>query len=184
MLRKVLFFVSAIILVALGFLALSGQTKGHEVRVDDPRMAGLMSCMVKNICNIPRSVETISGIEVISLSYQESGEKVKILFKGQKVFGINVRMKDGRQVVVDDLDLDGLVDLVYIDEGDGQPVISFSTQDDSRVLESIMAQKVLHESLQSGWDNFVPDDIKDEIKRKLAPTATNPGSPDLERFKV
>jgi len=180
MLRKILFLVSILGLVILGTVAMSGNTKHTKVIVGDPRMAGLMSCMIADTCSIPRDVETISGVEVLSLSYQDDGENLKVLFKGRKVFGINVKMKDGRQVVVDDLDLDGLVDLVYIDEGNGQPVLSFSTQDDQRVLESIMAQKVLHESLQRGWNNFVPDDIK----RKLTPSTANPESPDSERFKV
>jgi len=174
MIRKVLFAISLLGLVILGTVALSGNTKNTKVIVGDPRMAGLMSCMVKDTCKSRRNVETLSEVEVMSLFTKYKGDDLKIMFKGRSIFGVNVKMADGRQLVVDDLNLDGLVDLVYIDDGKGV-VTSFRIKDEASRLESILAQQVLDEALQVGWDELVPDETKKEL---------TPESSDLDRFKT
>lgn len=178
MLRTILFWISTLTLIALGTVALSGHTKHTKVNIGDPRMAGLISCMVKDTCNSRRNVETLSGVEVLSLSTKYKDDDLKIMFKGRAIFGVNVKMSDGRQLVVDDLDLDGLVDLVYIDDGKGV-VTSFHIKDEASRLESLLAQQVLDEALQVGWDELVPDEIKNQLIT-LPPAK----SPDLDRFKT
>lgn len=180
MLRKILFLVPALVLIVLGAVALSGNAKHAKVKVGDPRMAGLMSCMVKDTCKTPRSTEIVPGAEILSLSYKDKDYDLKIMFKNRQVFGINVKTDDGKQVVVDDLDLDGLADLVYTDEGNGGPIAVFNTKDQQHVLESLLAQKLLHEALQVGWDNFVPDEIKNQLTTAPPPAKSS----DLDRFKT
>lgn len=178
MLRKISFIISLLVLFALGAVALSGgNAKSNEIIVTDSRIAGLMSCMVKKTCKSQVKYKKIteSDAEILILSYVHKDYDLEFLFNKSGMFGINVKTDDGKNIGVDDVNLDGIADFVYTNDN------AFSTEDQRHFEESVLAQEMFHEALQVGWDNFVPDDIK----AKLIPPTTKPAEyQELERFKT
>ncbi len=129
----------------------------YEEETIEDHLAGLMTCVVLDNCNIPTTKDSVSGLDFLGiyLKIPENNLKIKYMV-GNGVVIVVLVSDELNQVTLTDIDFDGNVDLVgIIKKGD----VSKPSNEDV-----VFWQKMYSKSLQMAWERVVPNEIKEALK--------------------
>jgi hypothetical protein len=177
MMKKALF--GAVVAGVVIGLFLAVTYKQDEIpsplKVDrDNVLAGLVTCLSTDTCQLKRAVEKVEGQEFVDVYYKVPGKNISIKYmmeKGKPALTVVIIIDAENHLTVSDLKLSGFADVVAATEK-GQTTV-YGPISPGHLEDYETAQRLYELALQTAWDQVVPANMRKHLEE----------NPDVQKFR-